>query len=931
MQRSAREQYGDPDLERENMLAGERRAWRTRADSVTFTPQDSLGRPTHSEAGDSADEMAYFSTKHHQFESSFRSVRRNERAPLAPRLWDMNRSMHVADGRFGAVAETEEEEEEGAAFDNSVELRPLPLHQQELAIIEDTLSLMIGVNGRYISFRYPQSSANWRLPLSVEDALVFPEWFDATLYRMAEKILPLVLMHRRIEYFTATYASQEAGVVNQALCAAINTMLKEYYVMVTTLENLERTSIDTNPYTLQQLWYHLYPQIQRFEQLVVLINEIQKKDLPQVQRRRAEEAPLVDDGYTTVADGKTSARSDLSDGGMPHSDGMAGSDLESDDEYAEPSELFVVRGGYTLNILSNLIKLRGGDSSARGLYELLLTKASVPFLQMLTHWLRTGELEGGESGHSNAEFMVASTTSSAGTKALAAAKPAEAMDSNELGEDIGHLGFISIPELTPEFLRPYSAKIVRTGGYLNTLRKYGVDLRTLDELEADAVAPDASATGLLNPQMLMRQIETAYLRANQALLGILFKDDKMMAYVGAVKRYLLFESSDFLTCFFDLISSNAKSPAKDLNVDELQIRLDTALLNPASVSHGDPLKDIVSVALEPNDLNHMLRDLATTKNATAALGTQPMPSRSQSRESGSASSVMSFGSSLSGEFCLTGGDLLALQLKIPFPFNIVLDKDALDRHKALSRVLLGIKLIEHSLVNSWMVSLKLEDPRANFSGQQGKDAAQQAAPSAQEVKLERLRRSVLIRIHALRHRMLVAIQQIIYYFSWDVIEPQWERMVKLMAAAETVDELHKIHKRHQDLILQQCGLTMSKLPKILIKFLLRIRQFAEYVDNNVSSKKGLFPVARASSSSEATAAGRLLADMHKSTSDRELQYNQLKDLSAKIEQHDVRWTEQLRSLMSALNYYAHQIEVSYLTLAVRLDCNRADDDAPPRR
>ncbi|KAJ2481311.1 gamma tubulin complex Spc97/GCP2 subunit Alp4 [Coemansia sp. RSA 2131] len=889
---SGHPQYtGEPEF----MLPALRRSQRDRADSVSFTPQDSYGRPTLSEAGDSGDEMAYFSTKHHQFESSFRSIRGRERAPLAPRLWDMRRTMHVQ-------TDADENEEHGSSYDNEVELRALQPEKQELAIVEDILSLLIGVSGRYISFRHPAHSTAWRLPLSIEDALIAPMWINPTLAQMANKILPLVLMHKRIECFTTTYAQRRAGVVNQALCAAIRIVLKDYYAMISTLENLERTSIDSSPYTLQQMWYHLYPQMQTFERLVHLVDAIQVIDLPP-PNTILEDVPREDDGFTTLAD-KNNVESEAED--LPGDDGMAASDYSD----TEPNEQFVVRGGHTLNIISNLIKLRGGDSSTRQLYEFLLTKASVPFLQMLSHWLCTGELEDSKPGEPGREFMVASDNDGVSARTFI---DTESMDvDNRLRQDTRRLGFVSVPELTPAFLLPYATKIVRTGEYLNILRVNGVNLRTLDKLDIGALSLNTPVTtadqsdngmgGLLNPQMLMRQTDQAYLRANQALLDILFKDGKMMAYMGAVKRYLLFEKSDFMTHFLDLAKVEISRQPKDMSTNRLQSFLELALLNPASVSHDDPLKDIVRVSLESVDLIDTLKVINTSGSSGDA---STMISNQRVQESG----VFVDTSILSDNF-LTGDMFIALELQVPFPFTIVLDKVALNKYKALSRLLLSLKQTEQNLVSSWLINLKLEDPPVT--------------PQGKDPKLEAMRRTVFLRIHTMRHRILISVQQILYYCFWDVIEPQWERMTRLMTSATTVDDLCKIHMHHLDLMFQQCGLTAPKLPKIIIELLKRANKFvgAAY---KVMSKSALFPVA-ASAASKSTVSGRVLDKMHKGEMDPDAQLKELQLIVESLAKLDKYWTEQLKILLKALNHYARKFEESYLTLAVRLDCNRSDDD-----
>ncbi|KAJ2792513.1 gamma tubulin complex Spc97/GCP2 subunit Alp4 [Coemansia linderi] len=919
---------GELDSDRD-FMSGVRRARRDRTDSVTFTPQDSYGEPTHSETGDSAEDAPYFSTKHHQFESSFRSIRGRERAPLAPRLWDIRNTQEVERESSEQLQQT--------AYDSEVEMCPLPFDQHELAIIEDIISLLMGVSGRYISFRHSMGSYVWRMAMSVDDALIAPMWINPTLALMANKILPLVLMHKRVDYFTNVYARRRAGVVNQALCAAMGTVLKEYYSMVSTLENLARTSTDTSPYTLHQMWNHLYPHVQTFERLVQLIAAIQAKDLPQAKKPEADNSEHDLDGFTTLADKKA-----LSDAGMGDNadDDMAGSDYESDVEDGESegseAELFVVRGGYTLNIISDMIKMRGGDVSSRQLYEFLLAKASVPFLHMLSHWLRTGELEDSKPSNPGGEFMVASDSMGISSRTFI---DTEAQD-NFAGRtpvDPQSLAFVSVPELTPGFLQPYAVKIVRTGEYLNILRACGVDLRTLGSVtqagsslssassllpppssqlmaEPMAIGAESRTTqesvlhGLFNPQTLTREIESAYLRANQGLFDVLFKDGRMMAYMAAVKHYLLFEKSDFLTHFLDLAKFEISRQPKDMSANRLQSFLDLALLNPASVSHDDPLKEIVKVSLESVDLLDAIKVITGDTGGEAS-----MPLSTQVPPRDSLGGMTFLGTSIVSDNFLTGDLFIALRLQIPFPISIVLDREALEKYKTLSRLLLALKQTEQNLVASWLVNLKLEDPRVELRSATGKEA-----------KLETMHRNVFLRIHTIRHRILISVQQILYYCFWDVIEPLWQKMIVLMKEAKTVDELTKIHMHYLDQMFQQCGLTAAKLPRTIVELLKRANKFTGTVYKLISSKS---PLSRFTGSSlgQNTVSGRLLAEMNRdSAADIDSQLAYLKSALDKLDQLDKYWMDQLKIVLGALNHYARKFEESFLNLAVRLDCNRRD-------
>ncbi|KAJ2547063.1 gamma tubulin complex Spc97/GCP2 subunit Alp4 [Coemansia sp. RSA 1933] len=269
------------------------------------------------------------------------------------------------------------------------------------------------------------------------------------------------------------------------------------------------------------------------------------------------------------------------------------------------------------------------------------------------------------------------------------------------------------------------------------------------------------------------------------------------------------------------------------------------------------------------------------------------------------------GTGLVGDNFLSGNMFLALQLNIPFPLTIVLDKVALGKYKALSRLLLALKQTEQNLVSSWLINLKLEDPRVD-AGLSGKEAS----------KIEAMRRDVFLKIQTMRHRMLISIQQILYYCFWDVIEPQWDLMIQGMKKAKTVYELCKIHTSHLDIMFQQCGLAASKLPKYLMGLLKRANKFTDTVNKLITSRSALFKVAGASSSgAQNTVSGRLFAEINKSSLDSEGEYAHLLKVYDSLDTLDKYWADQLRGLLTALNHYAHKFEVSYLNLAVRLDCN----------
>ncbi|ORX67498.1 Spc97/Spc98, partial [Linderina pennispora] len=562
---------------------------------------------------------------------------------------------------------------------------------QELAIIDDLLSLMMRTNGRYMKFRHAPDSNVWREQLDVHEAVEVPQWMNAVLSEMARKIAPVAVLHMRIDRFVRVYARASAGVVNQALAAAIRALLKDYYVLVAQLEHRLRTATRTKPFTLQQVWFHVAPTLQVFERLALLIDRVQTQ--AQVSPQPAD-VPQEDDGFTTLADKRSNVPDEYE------------SDEDEDSQEAE-EETFHVRGGTTLNVISNLINHRGGDVSARQLYEFLLARATVPFLKMLRCWLHDGTLEKSQCG----EFMVA-------TEAL------NADDFLEVDTDAPRIpNFVPVPALTPIFLQEFNSQIVRTGLYLNIVRNCGVDLRKLDR----------ALNGLLNQQRLVKEIEAAYLRANQALMDILLKDGHLFSYFGAVKHYLLFDKADYLGYFLDLARGELQKNVHMVSLNKLQSALELALLNPASISHDDPLRDHLRVVIE----NTPLTDLSKSTDK---------------------SGVSFMGASAAAEHGLIGAEVLALTLRVPFPYSIVLDAVSMRKYKELGRLLLAIRQTEQNLLDMWTRNRRYTTPSASDSAGQ-------------------LRKFAFNRIYTVRHRMLVCVQQLLYYCCWEVIEPQWAGMM----------------------------------------------------------------------------------------------------------------------------------------------------------
>ncbi|XP_043330992.1 gamma-tubulin complex component 2 isoform X1 [Cervus elaphus] len=152
----------------------------------------------------------------------------------------------------------------GTSTDATVPIGTLPLASQEAAIVEDLLYVLVGVDGRYITAQ----------PLTGRQSrtfLVDPN-LDLSIRELVSRILPVAASYSTVTRFIEEKSSFEYGQVNHALAAAMRTLLKEYLVLVTQLEQLQRQGL----LSLQKLWFYIQPAMRTVDILASLATSVDK-------------------------------------------------------------------------------------------------------------------------------------------------------------------------------------------------------------------------------------------------------------------------------------------------------------------------------------------------------------------------------------------------------------------------------------------------------------------------------------------------------------------------------------------------------------------------------------------------------------------------------------------------------------------------------
>lgn len=135
---------------------------------------------------------------------------------------------------------------------------------QESAVVEDLLYVLVGVDGRYITAQPLAGRQN-------RTFLVDPN-LDLSIRELVNRILPVAASYSTVTRFIEEKSSFEYGQVNHALAAAMRTLVKEYLILVTQLEQLHRQGL----LSLQKLWFYIQPAMRTIDILASLATSVDK-------------------------------------------------------------------------------------------------------------------------------------------------------------------------------------------------------------------------------------------------------------------------------------------------------------------------------------------------------------------------------------------------------------------------------------------------------------------------------------------------------------------------------------------------------------------------------------------------------------------------------------------------------------------------------
>jgi gamma-tubulin complex component 2 len=335
--------------------------------------------------------------------------------------------------------------------------------------------------------------------------------------------------------------------------------------------------------------------------------------------------------------------------------------LECLGKFVEEAES--LKGGALLNSIYKSLTA-ASDAIHKKIFNFLLEKASVPYLEILSKWIYLGEIEDPYE-----EFLI---------------KENKELSKENLNKDFNDRYWDSRFELrdsqTPLFLHKLAAKVLLTGKYLNVIRECGktVHCPYLEELDPRKNTKLLSNIG--SQREFLEPIEHAYEWASKELLQLILGEHQLVNRLKSIKHYFFLDHGDFFVHFMDSAQEELEKHHENVSKEKLESLLDLSLRT--SSTNSDSFKDDLSCELHTYTLMEQLYAIQIS------MGNQTI------------SDEMSI-FAMAQKF--KGLEIFVLDYKVQWPLTLITSRKALTRYQLIFRHLFFCKYVERRLGNTWIL------------------------------------------------------------------------------------------------------------------------------------------------------------------------------------------------------------------------------------
>ncbi|RYP73711.1 hypothetical protein DL771_003424 [Monosporascus sp. 5C6A] len=552
----------------------------------------------------------------------------------------------------------------------------------------------------------------------------------------------------------------------------------------------------------------------------------------------------------------------------------------------------ICKGGVVIGLITKRLEAMSGDPAARSLLTSLLRDASRPYMAMLNEWLHHGGINDPHS-----EFLIKEQKSIKRDRL-----------EQDYTDDYWERRYTIRDNDVPPQLQGVKDKVLLAGKYLNVVRECG-------GVDVSKVVQDAPKS--FDDPRFLDNVNNAYAHANESLMKLLLTTHALPARLQSLKHYFFLDPSDYFTYFLELGASELRKPVKSVNTSKLQSLLDLVLRQTGTIVSLDPFKEDVHIEMNEVSLIKMLQRVVNITGIEQGEALQPLSNQPIENDKNA-----------------VGFTSLQLNYTVPFPVSLVISRKTIWRYQALFRYLLSLRHLESQLSTTW----------------QTHNSAIVWCYKSSVRRMEIWKR----RVWTLRARMIVFVQQLLYFCTLEVIEPNWQSLMSRLKAKDegldgsgkpdrTVDELMQDHVDFLDTCLKGCMLTNGKLIRIHSKLMQTCTVFAAYTnwlsrELEKADPDLIGPIKPPNMSDEQWRRFQAAKSQKPSHNDSASSNSQLQDEETRInnlfeiiKKWETNFSRHLQILLDALNHYAATETVVLLSLCARLaTANQGTEYAGPR-
>ncbi|RYO87197.1 hypothetical protein DL764_008894 [Monosporascus ibericus] len=539
----------------------------------------------------------------------------------------------------------------------------------------------------------------------------------------------------------------------------------------------------------------------------------------------------------------------------------------------------ICKGGVVVGLITKRLETMSGDPAARSLLTSLLRDASRPYMAMLNEWLHHGGISDPHS-----EFLIKEQKSIKRDRL-----------EQDYTDDYWERRYTIRDNDVPPQLQGVKDKVLLAGKYLNVVRECG-------GVDVSKVVQDAPKS--FDDPRFLDNVNNAYAHANESLMKLLLTTHALPARLQSLKHYFFLDPSDYFTYFLELGASELRKPVKAVNTSKLQSLLDLVLRQTGTIVSLDPFKEDVHIEMNEVSLIKMLQRVVNITGIEQGEALQPLSNQPIENDKNA-----------------IGFTSLQLNYTVPFPVSLVISRKTIWRYQALFRYLLSLRHLESQLSTTW----------------QTHNSAIVWCYRSSVRRMEIWKR----RVWTLRARMIVFVQQLLYFCTLEVIEPNWQSLMSRLKAKDdsidgsgkpdrTVDELMQDHVDFLDTCLKECMLTNGKLIRIHSKLMQTCTVFAAYTnwlsrELEKADPDLVGPIKPPNMSDEQWRRFQAAKSQKQSHNDSASSNSQLQDEETRInnlfeiiKKWETNFSRHLQILLDALNHYAATETVVLLSLCARL-------------